>query len=484
MKMHRIYPLRLQNFKVVLADTIIFAVSLALLAGCGTGRSPNSGTGTTQPPAASMIAIAISPSSASLRAGSSQQFTASVTGTSDSQVVWQVNGVTGGRSSSGTISTTGLYIAPLVVPNPPTISVAAVSQADGSKSASATVAINPPPASKFIYGVSGFEPSGNGPEGGQIDSATGMVSPVPGSPFDAGLGQSNILQVLADPQGRFIYTVHLQASSFGNLIGESGIGAQKVDPQTGALTIVPNFPNFQAGAVAIEGLGRFVYLGTSTGLDIYTIDQNTGTLTKSSSSGPAALGTPSPDGRFMFSPDGTGLIETLSIDQKTGVLTVVPGTPVPVGNSPAPLVIEADGKFLYAANSTEGTVSVFAVGADGMLTPVSGSPFKTATQATWLALTPDGQFLYGIFGFDPDRSLVEGFQVTPSMGTFAPIQNFPPIPAVALALDGSGKFAYLMSISGGLGTFSIDSGSGILTKTSSVSGPGTDQPTNLVTVAF
>src|SRR5579871_413156 len=54
--------------------------------------------------------------------------------------------------------------------------------------------------SAFIFGIVAFE-SDTGYVGGQINSATGAVTP--GSPFnDAGLGQNIVVQLISDPQGR------------------------------------------------------------------------------------------------------------------------------------------------------------------------------------------------------------------------------------------------------------------------------------------
>src|SRR5205814_3576343 len=72
-----------------------------------------------------------------------QQFTATVQNTSNTAVTWQVSGVTGGNATVGTISSSGLYTAPAVVPNPAIVTVTAVSQADPTKSASAQVTITP-----------------------------------------------------------------------------------------------------------------------------------------------------------------------------------------------------------------------------------------------------------------------------------------------------------------------------------------------------
>jgi hypothetical protein len=70
-----------------------------------------------------------------------QQFTATVTGQSNNAVTWEVNGTAGGTSTAGTIDNTGLYTAPSAIPNPSTVSVTAVSQADSTQSGNAAVTI-------------------------------------------------------------------------------------------------------------------------------------------------------------------------------------------------------------------------------------------------------------------------------------------------------------------------------------------------------
>src|SRR5205085_8787699 len=92
-------------------------------------------------PTATPVRVTISPVSATVGAGGTQQFTATVQNTSNTAVTWQVSGVSGGNATVGTISSSGLYTAPAVVPNPATVAVTAVSQADPTKSASAQVTI-------------------------------------------------------------------------------------------------------------------------------------------------------------------------------------------------------------------------------------------------------------------------------------------------------------------------------------------------------
>src|SRR5205814_678306 len=88
--------------------------------------------------AAAPVTVQVSPSSASVAATATQQFTATVTGSTNTSVTWGVNGVTGGNSTVGAISTTGLYTAPAAPPNPATVTIRAIS---GSSGGNATVTI-------------------------------------------------------------------------------------------------------------------------------------------------------------------------------------------------------------------------------------------------------------------------------------------------------------------------------------------------------
>jgi len=93
---------------------------------------------------ASGVSVSVSPTSATVQVGQSQQFTASVSGTTDTSVEWLVSGVQGGNSTVGTISSTGLYTAPSIAPTSSAVTVTAESASDSSASANATVTITSP----------------------------------------------------------------------------------------------------------------------------------------------------------------------------------------------------------------------------------------------------------------------------------------------------------------------------------------------------
>src|SRR5579872_272759 len=66
-------------------------------------------------PIAAAAPVTISPTQASIRAGSTKQFHATLSG-AKGQVTWLVNGVAGGNVALGTITTAGLFMAPAADP--------------------------------------------------------------------------------------------------------------------------------------------------------------------------------------------------------------------------------------------------------------------------------------------------------------------------------------------------------------------------------
>lgn len=120
------------------------------------------------------VTVAISPTSGTIATGKTQQFKATVTGSSNTSVKWSVGGVTGGNSTDGTISTSGLYTAPAVIPTPSSVTIKATSVADTSKSASATLSVTGTVATKTQTITS---------SGGTITLSNGSSLTVPAGAF-------------------------------------------------------------------------------------------------------------------------------------------------------------------------------------------------------------------------------------------------------------------------------------------------------------
>jgi len=121
----------------------ILSLVVIHLASCGSGGSGGGGPSPDPdpdpvPPA---ITVVVTASSAIVRTEATQQFDATVSNATNTAVTWSVSGETGGNATVGTISNSGLYTAPDTVPTPDTLTIAATSQEDSSKTGSTTVTI-------------------------------------------------------------------------------------------------------------------------------------------------------------------------------------------------------------------------------------------------------------------------------------------------------------------------------------------------------
>ena len=135
------------------SNSIATAVPPGALTGPITVTTPL-GTATSPEPFTVLGVVTISPTSAVLFPTQTQQFMATVSGTSSPSVTWTVNGIVGGNATIGTISSTGLYTAPATVPSPQTVTVTATNTSNPSFFASAAVVIAVPPDKILAHPVS------------------------------------------------------------------------------------------------------------------------------------------------------------------------------------------------------------------------------------------------------------------------------------------------------------------------------------------
>lgn len=148
-----------------------------------------------------------------------------------------------------------------------------------------SIAVNPPGSFAYVADwtfpgqVSGYA----------IDAATGALTPVPGSPFASGADESTAVAV--DPTGKYLFVSN---SSFGG--GANGaVSAFTIDSTTGALASVPGSP-FAAGSdpqsIVVAPNGAFVYVANfnSNNVSAYAVNASSGALTAVAGS-PFAAGT-------------------------------------------------------------------------------------------------------------------------------------------------------------------------------------------------
>jgi 6-phosphogluconolactonase len=200
--------------------------------------------------------------------------------------------------------------------------------------------------------------------------------------------------------------------------GTNNISAFKIDTSTGVLTAVPGSPFATGGSGGLNGIslavtpdGEFLYAGNgaSNNISEFSIDDSSGALT-------ALLGSPfplgdTPDG-IKVTPNGKFLGVSLTVSDKVamlsigsnGALTSVPGSPFPQGGTGpgtgvAYVDISCNSKQLFAslANVTSNTqVAVSTIGSNGALSPIVGSPFTftPGSNSNVGILSPDNQWLF------------------------------------------------------------------------------------------
>lgn len=226
-------------------------------------------------------------------------------------------------------------------------------------------------------------PFNNGVTAFRLDSNTGGLSQILGSPYPTGVSPSAIR---IHPSGKFAYVSNA---------GENTIALFKVG-STGALTEVT--PRARTGVqpadVVMDPAGKFLFVLNSADNTItaYSINGSTGALQATSASPfPTSGFTPlrgaiTPSGKFLYvANSNSATISGFAIDSSGG-LSPVPHSPIAVGNGPNWIAMDAAGKFLYVANLQDGTFSGFTIdGTSGGLTGMSGSPFGVANTSTAIA---------------------------------------------------------------------------------------------------
>ncbi|HSY08466.1 MAG TPA: hypothetical protein VK820_08010, partial [Steroidobacteraceae bacterium] len=120
---------------LILARTwsLVMLVAALALAACGGGSSGSSST-----PPVTNIVVTVSPSLAALTTSEPQQFAATLANTTSTSVDWSVDGISGGNSQVGTITSGGLFTPPTAAG---THKITATSTVDPTKSNSGTVAV-------------------------------------------------------------------------------------------------------------------------------------------------------------------------------------------------------------------------------------------------------------------------------------------------------------------------------------------------------
>jgi 6-phosphogluconolactonase len=162
---------------------------------------------------------------------------------------------------------------------------------------------------------------------------------------------------------------------------------------------------------------------------------------------------------------GSHDVSAYAINNNTGALTPISGSPFPAGTSPVGLSITASGKFAYVVNSGSDDVSGYSLNATtGTLTAITGSPFGAGTKPVAIAANPTSRFVYVA---NLSSNNVSGYSINSTTGALVPVSGSPVSAGTApatLAVDPSGKFVFTgNATSDDVSAFSLNNSTGALT---------------------
>jgi 6-phosphogluconolactonase len=297
-----------------------------------------------------------------------------------------------------------------------------------------------------------------------INSTTGALTPVTGSPFSTPGGGNGIV---VDPTSKFLYFA-------GN-----NLSAYSIDATTGALTGITGSPyalSVVANNLKVDPTGKFLYVsmgnGSVAGVITYSINSSTGALKQIGTDGAAldqvnALAIATGSKAVVYTPkfayatnQGSKTISEWTINDATGALTAIAGSPLADINGPQFIATSPSGAFVYTGNSNN-SISEYKVNATtGALTPVSGSPITGFGSVNGMAIDPSSSFLYVL---DSAKQLVDTYTVNSKNGALSFLSSAATLAqAHTITLDPAG----VMTVVTNSTTIQVTSGGSFPTTTS------------------
>jgi len=312
-----------------------------------------------------------------------------------------------------------------------------------------------------------------------VDATTGTLAAV-GTPTPTGTSP----HAIASLHNSFCCGTNDTKFVFVGNEGSNDVSAFAVNSTTGALTAVPGSP-FPAGvdpqAMAIDyGLFYlFVANAGSNNVSAYTIDAN-GALgapsTIATGNSPTSIVVQRGNAGAVFVANHGGSNDISAFTTNASQMpdgsihinmTPLSGSPFPAGGSPLSLalaVAAGGGTYLYSANpdAKNPSISGFSVDpATGVLSPLSGSPFPLSV-SHYIATDQTGAYLYVTSGAD-----IVGYAIDATTGALTRLPGFPVATgadAYSITIDPPNRFLYVTNDGAArIAGFRLDASTGALT---------------------
>jgi 6-phosphogluconolactonase (cycloisomerase 2 family) len=355
-------------------------------------------------------------------------------------------------------------------------------------------------SSRFLYasGCNWNGPNANpyftgGIYGFSVDLATGVLSPVPGSPFAptaactlVSITQGVGAQIMITHDSKFLYSYDSASKLLAFQIRSDG----SLSAVSGAPFNIPGWPLFLVADLVANPTVDFLYTSDpSSRVMGYAIDSATGVPSLTPVAGTNVISptgaTATLDGRYYYQAlGGSAQLAGFSTDAVTGTLSPVPGSPLFLGLNQVPndVAVDPAGKFLYVNNWAHsqqtgqgGPMHAYSIDSvSGALTDLPGSPFAVSQwPQVSVAVDASGRFLIVPTRPTTTENCLVVASINPDTGALAAVPGSPfdLHCGNALASDPAEPYVYMGS-EGIVDAYSIDEVTGTLTQRGEVTVPG------------
>jgi 6-phosphogluconolactonase len=274
-----------------------------------------------------------------------------------------------------------------------------------------------------------------------VNSNTGSLTTV-GTAITTGFSSAPSV-IAIEPTGRFLYVSNS---------GSTSLYPFSINQSTGALTVLTLVTlGGNARGVAADPTGRFVFVKTSNDtVQSYAINQTTGELTtvgtavSTASIGVATSIDVDPTGRFLYV-GCTSAISMYYINQSTGALTSFSNRDITIANLSASIAVDPTGRFLYYSTFSTALIAWLTIHqVTGELSV--GSNVSGGAQMNGVAVDPTGRFVYAC-GFNQNQ--IAACVIDQKTGALStPVQFTGVLVPRSLKVSPTGRFLLVASSSG------------------------------------
>ena len=471
-----------------------FVLCFSFLVGCG-GSSGVTLTG-----------VAVTPASASIAAGATQQFTAtgmySDNSTKDltSSATWA-----SASTSVATISASGLATAVATGSTNITATAAGKTSAPATLTVTAptvvSIAVTPATASIVVGNTQQFTATATYSDKSTKDitstatwsSATSGVAtnPVAGLATGVGAGTSAITAASGGVTSSPAATLTVTATAVPiSLVIQDVKSTTPTAPTVSVGSTVPftalekyndgtthplSAPTSLAWLSATTGTATIggangIAIAVASGSSVITATE---TISSGNLTGTSTLTVVAAAARFAFNADFNSTLTEWSVVPASGTFTAV--TPGAATSSSQQVLVHPSGHFVYTVNYNCDLVLTTINSTTGIVTPVTNGTFTGAGQpgTAKAAIDPTGRFLYEVFYVtNPNAAAMFSFSIDQTTGALTPVTSPTTVFTTPsdILVDNTGNFAYVIDsgdlttqVNGTVFAFQIDQASGALT---------------------